>query len=286
MSNIVSMLRASAAAPKPMVIALHCSGGSRRQWHRLTELLEDRFTVVAPDLFGAGSIGHWNGSGPFRLTDEAALTVDIIDASNSPVHLVGHSYGGAVALRAAVERPNRIASLSLYEPTTFHVLKSIGPEGRDALRDIRTVAIKFERAVLAGAYRKAAEQFIDYWNGPGSWNAMTADRQAQILRYVPKAGLDFRALFEESMPLVAYRRLRVPLLLLIGEHAPMPTEMIVRKLTGFMQPAGAMTIPGAGHMGPISHSDVVAEAIGNHIRTTEAIAGTMRAHPIPMRRAA
>src|SRR6266516_1098475 len=37
----------------------------------------------------------------------------------APVHLIGHSYGGGVALRVAVERSNRIASLTLYEPTAF-----------------------------------------------------------------------------------------------------------------------------------------------------------------------
>src|SRR6266536_1481912 len=38
---------------------------------------------------------------------------------SAPVHLIGHSYGGGVALRVAVERSNRIASLTLYEPTAF-----------------------------------------------------------------------------------------------------------------------------------------------------------------------
>jgi pimeloyl-ACP methyl ester carboxylesterase len=189
-------------------------------------------------------------------------------------------------LRAAIERPNRVASLSLYEPTIFHILRSMGPDGRDMLHGVQAVAAQIERATLVGAYRKAAELFVDYWNGPGAWAAMPAERQAQIARYLPKASLDFRALFNEATPLVAYRRLRVPLLLMQGEHAPAPTDTIVRKLTSFMQPASAMTVLGAGHMGPISHAEPVAETIGDFIRSVEPNVGAARARDDVMRTAA
>jgi len=103
--------------PTP-VIALHCSGAGAGQWRALGEALDARHGLVTPEHYGCDSVGPWTGAHAFTLADEAARTIEVIDRSDCKVHLVGHSYGGAVALRAAIERPSRIASLSLYEPTT------------------------------------------------------------------------------------------------------------------------------------------------------------------------
>jgi len=280
MSKIARLVPAGADPAKPVVVALHCSGGSGRQWRHLTDALGDRFDVIAPDLIGCGARGHWSGEGPFRLTDEAALIVDIIDNCEGPVHLVGHSYGGGVALRAAVERSTRIASLSLYEPTAFHMLKVMGPDGQRYLAEIRGVAGDVQRAVVNGNYRAAARRFVDYWNGHGAWNALRPENQEELVRYVPKACLDFHALIEEPMPLIAYRRIHGQLLLLQGEHAPAPTRAIVHKMTSFMKPAGAITVAGAGHMGPFSHAQIVAEAIAQHIVTVEPRAAARQEAPV------
>ena len=121
----------------PRIVALHCSGASGRQWQQLRQVLGSQFNFLAPDLIGCGANPHWSGEHSFTLADEAAPIVSIMDALDMPVHLVGHSYGGGVALRAAVERPHRVASLSLYEPTVFHVLNSMGAKGRAALNEIR-----------------------------------------------------------------------------------------------------------------------------------------------------
>jgi pimeloyl-ACP methyl ester carboxylesterase len=96
-----------------MVIALHCSGSTGQQWQKLRQALGPTFRVISPDLIGCGDTPHWSGERPFKLTDEARPIVEIIDDWNGSVHLVGHSYGGGVALRVAVERPARIASSSI-----------------------------------------------------------------------------------------------------------------------------------------------------------------------------
>jgi pimeloyl-ACP methyl ester carboxylesterase len=172
-------------------------------------------------------------------------------------------------LRVAVERPTRIASLSLYEPTAFHVLNATGEDGQMALKEISALAAKIRRLVVTGADWAAARCFVDYWNRAGTFEALNPDAQADLVRYVPKACLDFRASIEERVPLVAYRRLRVPLQLMIGEHAPLATELLARKLSVVMNPGALRVIAGAGHMGPQSHSHIVVKMIIEHIAASD-----------------
>jgi len=95
-----------------LVIALHCSGSGASQWRRLGEELGGDYELVAPEHYGCESIGAWTGEHTFTLADEAARTLALIDRCDRPVHLVGHSYGGGLALHIALKRPNRIASLT------------------------------------------------------------------------------------------------------------------------------------------------------------------------------
>src|SRR5262245_2268009 len=102
------------------VIALHCSGAGASQWCNLAEALGDRYEGAAPEHYGCEGVGPWTGDHAFTVADEAARAIALIDASEEKVHLVGHSYGGGVALHAALSRPHRLASLTLYEPAAFH----------------------------------------------------------------------------------------------------------------------------------------------------------------------
>ena len=108
--NAFARANASAPGQTATIIALHCSGSTGRQWQPLQTALGDRFNVIAPDLLDSGVALRWSGERTFRVADEARAVIDLIDATEGPIHLVGHSYGGGVALRIAVQRPQRIVS--------------------------------------------------------------------------------------------------------------------------------------------------------------------------------
>ena len=256
--------------PAP-VIALHCSGAGAAQWRQLGAVLDSRYGLITPEHYGCDSVGPWSGEHAFTLADEAARTIGIIDRSDCKVHLVGHSYGGGVALRAALERPNRIASLTLYEPSAFHLLKAMGARGAVALAEIQAVATRIADGVVTGDYRGGVSSFVDYWGGPGAWAALRPSVQAALIRWTPKAPLDFRALIDEPTPASAYGDLRFPALIMRGEHAPAPTRLIADTLPTLMPSARLVVIPGAGHMGPLTHAPDVNAVIERHITESQAM---------------
>jgi pimeloyl-ACP methyl ester carboxylesterase len=253
------------AADRQAVIALHCSGAGAGQWRQLRDALHPRHTLIAPEHYGCESVGPWSGSHAFTLADEAAVTVEIIDRADGKVHLVGHSYGGGVALRAAVERPDRIASLALYEPSAFHLLEGIGARGTAALAEIKALRARVDQGVITGDYRGAATSFVDYWGGAGAWSALRPSLQAALTRWIPKASLDFRALIDDPTPASAYEDLLFPTLIMRGEHALAPSRLIAEILETLLFDAHVMVMTGAGHMGPLTHAAQVNAAIARHV---------------------
>jgi len=248
-----------------LVIALHCSGTDAREWRSLGEALGPDFDLLVPEHYGCERTGHWPGERAFTLADEAERTLALIDGDPRPAHLVGHSYGGAVALKVALLRPERVASLSLYEPSSFHLLRSAGVRGAEAFAEIQAVARHTAGLLAAGDHRGAAAAFVDYWSGHGAWSGLRPAVQQALNRWAPKASLDFSALFNEPTPLAAYARLAMPTLLLYGERALKPSRVVVETLGEAMARAWLEEIAGAGHMGPITHADIVSTTIAERI---------------------
>ena len=147
-----------------LVVALHCSGAGASQWRRLGAELGGDYELVAPEHYGCENIGAWTGEHAFTLADEAARTIALIDSCDRKVHLVGHSYGGALALHIALKRPNRIASLALYEPSAFYLLNLTETGEHAAFQEIVAITRETGNGVITGDYRageKAQTSLLD-----------------------------------------------------------------------------------------------------------------------------
>ena len=247
------------------VVALHCSGANARQWRQLAATLGPCFNVIAPGLIGSTEATGWCGSHAFGLMDEAQAIIELIDELGQPVHIVGHSYGGGVALKIATEHPRHVASLALYEPSAFHILRQAGPEAREVLAEIEQLARAVGEGLVSGAYRQAAQEFVDYWNGHEAWATMRSELRDALGKWLPKAPLDFQALIMDDTPLDRIGRITCPVLLLRGEYARKPSADICDHLAELLPDQRTVVVAGAGHMGPISHADEVNDLVRAHL---------------------
>ena len=78
--------------------------------------------MIAPDLLGSGANPPWPDEKLFDLSEDVDAIEALVERLGEPVHLVGHSYGGLLALKLARRDPSRIRSLTAYDPVAFGVL--------------------------------------------------------------------------------------------------------------------------------------------------------------------
>ena len=124
------------------VVLVHGGNTSGRFWHNLSSALKDAYRLLAIDLYGCGGTDPWPATGYPSHDEEAELVRALIDSLRGPVHLVGHSYGAAVCLRAALTHRARLHSLTLVEPTAYLLLE----QARQRLRETTELMIGGFRA--------------------------------------------------------------------------------------------------------------------------------------------
>ena len=252
------------AGTGPGVVCLHSNASSSSQWRALMERLAPKFRVLAPDSYGAGKGPAWPSGRRVTLCDEAALIEPVLAMAGDPLALVGHSYGGAVALIAAIMQPRRVRALALYEPTLFALIEAESPSPNDA-DGIRNTVADSGAALDAGNPGAAAERFIDFWMGRGAWARTPEARRAPIMASVANVRGWKDALFDEPTPLAAFAALDVPVLYMTGGRSPASSLAVARLLTKTLPRVEVVEFGELGHMGPVTHPEVVNEAIARFL---------------------
>jgi pimeloyl-ACP methyl ester carboxylesterase len=253
------------------LVLLHGQPGSPADWHQVAERLPARLHAVAADRPGYGSSQLPAGG----FAANARAVIDDLDARGiDRAVLVGHSFGGGVAVAAASLAPERVEAVVL--------LASVGPGCANAWDRLlgapaagplcALVAWKLTpwlaRARLAAARRLAGrslrpDEHVNWqvWgrkdNAHGAlWRTFLAEQRA-LLRELDE--------LEHALPTV-----EVPVLVLADPQDTLVPVETARCLARLLPDARLQLINGAGHHLPRRASAAVADAIGAFLAAMDA----------------
>jgi pimeloyl-ACP methyl ester carboxylesterase len=248
------------------ILLLHCSSGSSGAWLPVMEHLSRDYRALAPDLLGYGRSAPWPRNAVLSPDEEVGVIEALLGVADGPVHLVGHSYGGTVALNAARRFERQVVSLTLIEPVAFHLLRRA--DEPDGWREVSALAERHLALVGEGQDAAAAEAFVTYWMGPKAWQQMPDAARDNIVRTAAKVAAEWRLMFAAEDDLEAIAGIGAPTLLICGGRTRTPARRVVEVLRQTLRHACHHEIADAGHMSPLTHPAAVAEVIRRHLEAT------------------
>jgi pimeloyl-ACP methyl ester carboxylesterase len=245
----------------PPLILLHGSPGSGRAWARVIKHLPSEMRILTPDLPGYGESDPLAQRTPQRTAAVAGAIVELIDDCAEPVWLCGHSYGGNVALHAALHCRERIMGLALIEPVLMRALDLACQTAarNDAEAFFTTYLVRAELAEP-----DAIGLMIDFWTGQGAYASLTAKQKYFLNEAMAKNAQDVRASFAESITADELRSFDRPVGISFGDASPALAGLIATALAALLPRADVSIIPQATHAMLDTHPADVAAFIARH----------------------
>jgi pimeloyl-ACP methyl ester carboxylesterase len=247
-------------------LALHGSASNPGQWQALVGSFEGEREVIAPCLPGYDAHQPKSLSGTPGLDGRLTPIREWLVNAARPVHVIGHSFGGALALRLGELHPQLVRSISVYEPTALAVL-------RRGKKDIDLSLLdEFKRLALITANAKAEvamDRFINYWMGGNCWQSLTEPVKRGLISVADVVARDFQDGLAEVSPDAVSRRYEGPVQILSGGETNAAAHRIAELLAAELPAADWQRLPGLGHMGPLSDSAIVNDSYRQFLRSVE-----------------
>jgi pimeloyl-ACP methyl ester carboxylesterase len=230
------------------VVFLHSGVGSAGEWRGVFARWPEGYRLVAVDAYRGGT-----GPGvPGRRTlDDYADQVHAVAAHvGEPLHLVGFSWGGATALHVAATAPALLASVAVVEPEAYSLLTAADEPAYTTIRDLRD---RWREHVRAVDWFAAAGEFIDFYNGPGSFAAWPAARREEFVEEQRGRGDLWDVLFDAPVSAASLASVILPVHVVEGSASSVVDRAICAAVLSNVPRAHGSVIGGAGHMMPLTH---------------------------------
>ncbi len=231
------------------IVLVHGVAADATTFRLLEPLLAERFTVVSVDR--RGRFGSAD-SAVYALEAEFADLANIVDSLHSPVTIFGHSFGGNVALGAALLGSN-VAQLVLYEP---------GRPGDVPAEMHNELARLLAADDRVGAMRLALLEFTRF---PEEWldDLLETPPWQERLSYAHTIARELRAYEEHDYGDLS--RLTIPTLFLVGGESSPEELAYARVLAERLPSAQVAVLPGQGHIATVTAPQLVADAITSFV---------------------
>lgn len=230
------------------IVFIHGSYATTATWKTMVEHLASKHRCILIKLPGhCGTPEPRDFSNPSVETELAIIEQVVNRLTDEPIHIVGHSFGGVIALAQALKGNLNINQLSLFEPVTVSLLDN------KMSAVVRKFLVKY-RCDVSQEVRFSCGQVIDFWGGKGAF---------QSLPDFIKEGMETLALnnirhwdCEANMEykLADLQRVSVYTRLICGTHSNPIAHAICDLLNSNIPHSNKYTIEGASHFLVTSHA--------------------------------
>ena len=247
-------------------VFLHSGVGSAGEWRGVFSRWPEGYRLIAVDAYRDGD--GPGAPGQRSLDDYADQVHAVVNHVGKPVHLIGFSWGGATGLHVAVTAPEVLVSLTVVEPEAYSLLKTEDPR---VFAEIAGLRDRWRKHVRAERWHEAFEEFVDFYNGPGSLARWPADRRQAFIDDQRARGDLWDVLFDAPLTAEALMTVPVPVHVVDGSLTSAVDHAICDAVRRHVPQVEHTVIDGAGHMMPLTHAAELGRAL------VAAVAGARRA---------
>ncbi len=237
------------------VALLHGSLADRHSFDRVVPKLSQALQVLSYDRRGYGG-----SRGPPRarpVVDDAQDLAGLLEGANFyPVHVIAHSYAGAVAFRLAIDRPELVRSISVHEPPFFGLLlddPATRPEGEAFVRGLAELRAGVAIGRRAEVTRAVVEVFSDV---PDAWDRLTPAVRAAMEAMIDEWAVELGDPAASRPDASELRDLLVPVLVTTGGRSPSYLAQVAHRLAADLRNATVEVLSGAGHVPQLTAPDL------------------------------
>lgn len=254
----------SGAGPTVVLVPGSCSTGAA--WRPVMAAWDNRFRRVTTSLLGYGRTVERRSQSDPSIWHEADAVEEVIRTAGGRVHLVGHSFGGLVAVAVALRKRVSLASLLVIEAPAVGLLWKT--EDRRHYHAFRRMTESYFAAHAAGD-AQAIAAMIDFYGGAGtfaSWPPRVRDYAAATTAVNM---LDWASAYGFAPSPVELAAIDLPVLVLCGGDSHPAVRRANERLAAWTSGTGCTTVAGAAHFMIATHAEHISELIADHVRGAE-----------------
>jgi pimeloyl-ACP methyl ester carboxylesterase len=254
----------SGTGPTILLVPGSCSTGAA--WRPVIAAWGNQFRCVTTSLLGYGGTAERRTASDTSIIHEGDVLESVIRRAGGRVHLVGHSFGGLVALIVALRNQAFINSLVILEAPAVELLQERNEHCH--YNEFRRMTEAYFQAFEAGN-TQAIAAMIDFYGGASTFASWPPRVRAYARETTPVNILDWASAYGFPLSAATLAEIRVPTLVLHGtaSHPAMKRASVL--LSEHTSGAALATIDGAAHFMIATHATEVARLIALHVCRAE-----------------
>lgn len=249
------------------ILFIHGSWDDHNGWLPVARTLRQEVDNPMVLYDRRGHSASTNVAGQGHISDDVEDAVELIQKLHlGAVHVVGHSYGSNVAIELVNNHPELAASLFLYEPPAFGILKH-KPQYTSVLKEMKTSMLAAKALLGKGDIEEGTKAFVENVAfGKNSWENLFDERARSCMIANADTWLDQSRDKERlSIPVEKLRNFKKPMTLVSGDASLPVYQAIAVEMQKSIPALQVRHCKGAGHGGPVSDPQQVADFLKAHL---------------------